>query len=204
MTGGELQGALLVAVLERDFDFILVQQSRVCFWLFQAKVAEARGVTGGELQGALVAAVLENERLNKQLHGLHNSAAALRQAIADARSLQMHLQQEAADARECSFHRLCSCCAMRCCGGRPPSSTCARCRCTCSRRPPMPLSINLLLAVAFTGCRSCCAVRCCGRRSQTHAQTRFACSSRPPLRVSASSAGVVAHRADGSPADAAL
>ena len=57
-------------------------------------------MAAGPLSEQLLTAVAENERLNRQLHGLHNSAAALRQAIADARSLQMHLQQEAADARE--------------------------------------------------------------------------------------------------------
>lgn len=66
----------------------------------QVKVAEAREASGGELPAALRAAVADNERLNKQLHVLHGNAAQLRQAIADARSLQMHLQQEAADARE--------------------------------------------------------------------------------------------------------
>jgi hypothetical protein len=54
---------------------------------------------GSMLSSKLLDVVSENERLNRQLHGLHTSAAALRQAIADARSLQMHLQQEAADAR---------------------------------------------------------------------------------------------------------
>ena len=62
-------------------------------------MAEARAATTGPLPEQLLAAVTENKRLNRQLHGLHTSAAALRQAIADARSLQMHLQQEAADAR---------------------------------------------------------------------------------------------------------
>lgn len=66
----------------------------------QAKVAEARAAAAGPLSEQLLTAVAENERLNRQLHGLHTSAAALRQAIADARSLQMHLQQEAADASE--------------------------------------------------------------------------------------------------------
>ena len=66
----------------------------------QAKVMEAREVAAGPLSEQLLTAVAENERLNRQLHGLHNSTAALRQAIADARTLQMHLQQEAADARE--------------------------------------------------------------------------------------------------------
>ena len=76
---------------------VIVHQSHL--QLSQAKVGDARATTGGELQAALLAAVAENERLNSQLHGLHTSAGQLRQAIADARSLQMHLQQEAADAR---------------------------------------------------------------------------------------------------------
>lgn len=76
-----------------------LEQRRVLFGR-QAKVMEAREVAAGPLSEQLLTAVAENERLNRQLHGLHNSAAALRQAIADARSLQMHLQQEAADARE--------------------------------------------------------------------------------------------------------
>lgn len=66
----------------------------------QAKVAEAREASGGDLSDTLRAAVADNERLNKQLHVLHGNAMQLWQAIADARSLQMHLQQEAADARE--------------------------------------------------------------------------------------------------------
>lgn len=66
--------------------------------MLQAKAGEAREASGGELADALRAAVADNERLNKQLHVLHGNATQLRQAIADARSLQMHLQQEAADA----------------------------------------------------------------------------------------------------------
>lgn len=77
----------------------LLQQHQQENAALQMKVSEARATTGSTLSTQLLEVVAENERLNRQLHGLHTSASALRQAIADARSLQMHLQQEAADAR---------------------------------------------------------------------------------------------------------
>jgi hypothetical protein len=67
-------------------------------------VADIREASGGELPDALRAAVADNERLNKQLHVLHGNATQLRQAIADARSLHMHLQQETADASGSCSH----------------------------------------------------------------------------------------------------
>lgn len=89
---------LLVVGLLTSLQRTLAATSSVMLKMPQAKVGEAREASGGDLPDALRAAVADNERLNQQLHVLHGNAAQLRQAIADARSLQSHLQQQAADA----------------------------------------------------------------------------------------------------------